>query len=98
MAIDRDEYQAGLVVAYAVSAALQNIPLAGMVDAIEHAHAIGPIVDPTLYRNNAGRMVEDGRMLGVLLRAQRELAQLASSSTGWDSRKDYVEDKTRGPH
>jgi hypothetical protein len=44
--------------------------IAGILDAIERADAVGPIMDPTLYREKVGAMHEDRDLLRAALQLQ----------------------------
>jgi hypothetical protein len=61
--ISVEEYQRG-VTAVAFAMRLiggQDIPK--LLEAIEQAHALGPVLDPTLYRDKVQAMGEDKRIL-----------------------------------
>lgn len=55
--------------------------LAGFLNRIEDAHAVGPILDPTLYRAGVDKMVEIGELARALLMFQRAAAKLAEKYT-----------------
>ena len=74
--MDGDLYQSELVKAYMFVQVLRDMPLAEMHQAVEHCHSIGPIVDPTLYRDRQKAMSQDGDVIRILLRAQVELNKL----------------------
>jgi len=74
--LDRDEYQATLVTAYAYALSIRQLPLDEMLAAIEHAHAFGPIVDPTAYRDNVEKMQQDQKVIAALAEAKRKLDAL----------------------
>jgi hypothetical protein len=60
--------------------------LPGLLRDIERAHAAGPILDPTLYRDKAKAMDEDAELLRAALKLRAfggtpELAKIPHSST-----------------
>jgi len=75
-AMDRDEYQATLITAYAYALSIRQLPLDEMLAAIEHAHAFGPFLDPTLYRDKVEKMEQDRTVLAALAEAKRKLDAL----------------------
>jgi hypothetical protein len=61
-------YQDAVIACVAARRALKVHDLAGLLEAIEHAGAVAPILDPTLYREKASAMEEDRRLLEAALR------------------------------
>lgn len=47
----REEYELYLKAAWAAAHVLQRLPLVDMLNMQSHADAIGPILDPTMYRD-----------------------------------------------
>lgn len=85
-----DLYRTHLLMAYALARALVDLPLQEMLNAIGHAHAIGPILDPTLYRDKMHAMEQDTAVLRALNSAvsalpdslREKLRQPAASQEG----------------
>lgn len=57
--MNKDTYRKQLERAHALVVVMLSIPAQEMVFMMEQAHAAGPILDPTLYRNNLQGMSED---------------------------------------
>lgn len=74
--MNADVYEAELVKAYMMAQVLREMPLGEMHQAIEHTHAVGPILHPTLYRDRAKAMSQDQEVARILLHAKRELDKL----------------------
>lgn len=70
--LTREEYSACQLLLLQLVRKLEELPLDRMVASIERAHAVGPMLDPTLYRRGVDNLQEIGRLAGALLRAQRE--------------------------
>lgn len=79
--MDSDEYRNELLQVYLVARFLRQAKLGELNERIEHAHALGPILDPTLYRDKMELMRQDGDVVGILLDAQRKLNKLPWPST-----------------
>lgn len=74
--MDRDEYLAANYMAAMVANTIEQLPLAQMAAAVERAQAIGPILDPTLYREKADDLQIDADRIRILRRAQVDLQRL----------------------
>lgn len=61
------EYQAAVGSCALVGSMLTQYDLPEMLRAIEHAEAMGPMIDPTLYREKADAMDEDKTLLEAAL-------------------------------
>lgn len=59
----RDEYRSNMALVYSFARVLKELPLAEMLEGISRAEAIGPMLDPTLYREKSKAMEEDRRAL-----------------------------------
>ncbi len=68
---DIAEYQAAVLACVQARALLRQHDLPAILAAIEHAETVGPVLDPTLYRERAPAMREDR----ALLRAAMALRQ-----------------------
>lgn len=82
-------YQEGLINAHMLAALVRaaDIDFGAMLEAIQYADTLGPIVDPTAWMKGEKAMCEDKRVLEILGRARRELDALhrrsgRSHSTG----------------
>lgn len=75
------EYQAAVGTCALVGVMLTEHDLPGMLNAIEHAEAVGPMIDPTLYRNKHEAMGHDKDLLEAALplwrwaKKQKEIAE-----------------------
>lgn len=81
-------FQSHLEFVFQQGAMLALLPIEEMLDAFEHADAVGPIVDPTLYRKwiHSGR---DGMMKEVLKAALEFKAAILQAQA------DYMQGKIR---
>ncbi len=61
------EYREAVHACTLVASLLRAHDLPAMLEAIDRAHAVGPIVDPTLYRAKVGAMLEDREVLAAAL-------------------------------
>lgn len=61
------QYRDDLTRVYAAAAALHDVPVEKMLNAIEAADAFGPILDPTLHRDGAAAMHQDRAALRAAL-------------------------------
>jgi hypothetical protein len=61
------EYQAAVGSCALVGSMLTQYDLPAMLNAIERAEAIGPMIDPTLYREKAEAMGQDKDLLEAAL-------------------------------
>ena len=61
------EYQAAVQAVVLAAKLLRQHPLPDLLRDIERAHAVGPILDPTLYRSKNQAMDEDAKMLRAAL-------------------------------
>lgn len=60
-------YQASVVGVWLLAGALADHDIPQLIEAIDRADAIGPMVDPTLYRAKSGKMQEDRELLVAAL-------------------------------
>jgi hypothetical protein len=67
-----EQYRADMTAVYAAAAVLATVPVDRMLAAIDTADAVAPILDPTLYQQQARAMHEDRDVL----RAALPLAEL----------------------
>lgn len=61
------EYRGAVQAAALCASMLAQWDLPGLLEAIGRAETVGPIVDPTLYREKAGAMAEDKALLEAAL-------------------------------
>ena len=66
--IDNDEYQLAQSMVMQIARLVRTLPLKKVLEAISKAEAVGPILDPTLYREGS-RNMQDFKQLVVKLRA-----------------------------
>jgi len=80
------EYQGAVVMVAAMARLLAGYDVPGLLADIEHAEAIGPVLDPTLYRDKAKAMGEDRELLRAALPLYQLGKKLEASTTN-DARK-----------
>lgn len=76
------EYQATVAMLYGWAAVLADVDIPGLLAGLQQGHALGPIVDPTLYRRKMAAMREDQQVLEAAQRLRLiglELQKQASS-------------------
>ena len=71
MKMNRHEYRAGLLACYAAAQAIAQHDLPAMLEAADRAEAMGPVLDPTLYRDKAGAMHEDRKVISAAMELHR---------------------------
>lgn len=76
MAMTYDEYKDANLHVVLVANAIEALPLDKIREEQEYAVAIGPIVDPTLYRKKVVALQIDSERTRILQTAQRELKAL----------------------
>jgi len=74
--IPPDDYQLTLAGLWAMANLIANAPLAEMLAAAERAETLGPIVDPTLYRERARALSEDLALLRAFRAVQDVLREM----------------------
>lgn len=80
--MDELDYRLYLHQAWMIAQLVDSLPAGDMLNAISQAEAIGPILDPTLYRDKASRMMEDRRLLESLANVKVVLASLERGLAG----------------
>lgn len=71
---DLQLYRETMASLYVLVNVLFAAPLDELDEVTRKAESIGPIVEPTIWRNNAQSIAEDRHVVKVLARAARELA------------------------
>lgn len=71
-----DVYRLAVVTAAQVGVQLLPFDLNGLLQDIEHAHAVGPILDPTLYREKVDVMELDKELLRAALPLRAHMQKL----------------------
>lgn len=56
---------------------LKDEPIQDLLDNIERAHALGPILDPTAYQRGMDNLTDQRDLLSALLEVQRVVRRLA---------------------
>lgn len=67
------EYREQLVKAYDLAVALVGLDLDEMRDAMSHAEAFGPFIDPTLWHRKIGALKLDAAVVSALTSARARL-------------------------
>lgn len=80
---DVETYQQAVQSCALAAAIVRQYDVPALLRAIERAHAVGPILDPTLYRDKAGAMDRDRQ----LLEAAMPLWKLAASQAPADGKE-----------
>ncbi len=76
---DIEEYRAAVQACVMAAQILSMHDIPGMLNAIERAHALGPVVDPTLWKQKCQAMEEDREMLEAALPLVRIAKKLAAA-------------------
>lgn len=66
-----EEYQSAVVAAKLCANMLAGHDITKLLNAIERADAVGPMLDPTLYRDKQKAMHEDKELLQAALKLAR---------------------------
>ena len=66
MSIDAHQYMAHLTQVTALASCVEDIPVSDMLQHITWIHTVGPILDPTAYRNRMGNLDQQERLLRSL--------------------------------
>ncbi len=64
---DLETYRAAVVACALARQVLRQHDLAGLIRAIDHAETVGPVLDPTSYRERGDAMREDRELLRCAL-------------------------------
>ncbi len=67
MTADELLYQGTVRACYFCGQVLAPYDLPAMIKAIEHAETVGPVLDPTLYRDKVNAMLQDKALLEAAL-------------------------------
>jgi hypothetical protein len=76
--MDREEYVLRLHHAWLMASIVREMPLAAMIDVMERADAVGPMLHPTLYREKRDALAQDLRLVRALRTVQTELEAIAA--------------------
>jgi hypothetical protein len=69
--MDRPDYDMTLRLAYHLAFAVRDLKLSDALASADFAEAIGPILDPTLYRDKGRALADDMAILRAALDFQR---------------------------
>ena len=83
-----DRYKAAMLVIVASARALVNHDIPGLIAAIDTADAVGPIVDPTLYRDKHAMMAEDREVFEAALPLWRMAQRMPATALASDGASD----------
>lgn len=86
--MDQDDYRSAVMACRVAAKMLAQHDLSGLLRAVDRADAVGPILDPTLWRDKHEAMAEDAE----LLRAALPLAELASRINDRHDVEDVLKD------
>lgn len=73
MSMDRTAYTDAMTGVQIAAGILREIDLAGVLNAMEHADALGPILDPTLYKSASAKMDQQRALVRAALPLQAEI-------------------------
>ena len=80
--MDKTKYEAGLSIIGSAGSLLALAPISEMLEYLEHAEAIGPFLDPTLYRDylnsRSAQSVKPLMEAAAAFKTQVELARQAA--------------------
>lgn len=71
--MSRDEYYRAQTLLQLIAGAMQQIDLGAMQEVISRAQAVGPVIDPTLYREAGGRLSAIERFARAVRKAKAEI-------------------------
>jgi len=77
-----EEWKGNLVLIASQARIISMVDIPKMLEQIDRAEAIGPLLDPTLYRANAGKMDEDKELLEAALPLWRFFAKIKARAEG----------------
>lgn len=78
-----DTYSCTLHQAYLLASMLVSMEdLGGAIKAADHAEAVGPLIDPTLYRAKGKALSEDLRVMRILRDCRAKLIELGFGQGG----------------
>jgi hypothetical protein len=80
--VTKENYPATLAGLWAMAQLLEEAPLPEMLAAAERADSIGPLVDPTLYREKGRALAEDIEMLDALRHVQVVVQRIRRRKAG----------------
>lgn len=80
-----EEYTAALMICAGSARSLSLIDVPDMLRRIENAEAVGPILDPTLYRAQSQKMAEDKELLEAALPLWRMAQKMIAKAEGKSS-------------
>ncbi len=75
MSISEEQYKITISMAYRYAQLIAGMDLSGAITACNLAETLGPILDPTLYKENGPKMSEDLAILYALLECKNHLPQ-----------------------
>lgn len=78
-----DEYAACQSLVLVLARKLEELPLAPMLERIARAHAVAPILDPTLYRRGVDNLEQITSIVRALRRAQDECREPMANLRQW---------------
>lgn len=74
----QNEYQHAVTACYVAASMLMQFDLDAVLEQISEAEAVGPLIDPTLYREKGGAMQEDKQIVEAARQLQRVAKRLKS--------------------
>lgn len=80
--ITKDNYGPNLASLWALAHLVAEVPIGDMLAAAERATVMGPILDPTLYREKQAALHEDIEMLRALGHVQTTLKSIQRRKAG----------------
>lgn len=76
------EYRAQLELAWTLATIADGVPAAAMLELIATAEAVGPIRDPTLYRDKMTALEQDRDLLAAVRQFQAAIAAIRRKALG----------------
>jgi len=77
--MNQSEYQTELLSIFNLCALVRRLEIAAVLEQIQHAEAVGPIIDPTLYRMAHPPLHWHKKCAQAALRFQRTINELHES-------------------
>ena len=84
--VTKENYQATLAGLWAMAQLIDEAPIAEMLAAAERADVMGPLLDPTLYREKSRALQEDREMLRALRNVQEVMGDFRRRHAGEPAR------------
>jgi hypothetical protein len=76
------EYQGHMIMLWTAAEAISKMPLITILERMNRAEALGPLLDPTLWRDKSKQFQEDKRIVEAALHVARAFAEIKAEQVG----------------